>query len=32
MTRLGSWWLLVSLGAIAAGIAAGIWIFRAVSG
>lgn len=31
MTREGAWWLLVQLAAIAAGIAAGAWLFRIVA-
>jgi hypothetical protein len=31
MSREGAWWLLVQAGAIAAGIALGVWLFRVVS-
>lgn len=31
MTREGAWWLLVSLAAIAAGVAFGAWFFRVVT-
>ncbi len=31
MSREGAWWLLVQLAAIAAGIAFGVWFFRAVT-
>lgn len=31
MTREGAWWLLVSLAAIAGGIAFGVWFFGVVT-
>lgn len=31
MSRSSLWWLVLQLGAIAAGIAAGTWLFRAVT-
>lgn len=31
MTKQGAWWLFVQAAAIAAGIAAGAWFFRAVT-
>jgi hypothetical protein len=31
MPRMALWWLIVQLAAIAAGIAAGIWMFEAIS-
>lgn len=31
MSRYGAWWLLVQLGAVAAGIAGGAWLFRLVT-
>lgn len=31
MSREGAWWLFVQLGAIAAGIAFGVWVFRTVT-
>jgi hypothetical protein len=31
MTRSQLWWLVLQLAAIAAGIGAGIWVFRAIA-
>ena len=31
MSREGAWWLVVSLAAIAGGIAFGVWFFRVVT-